>query len=64
MMLSQLSTSRRKAAPVKGATKGTLASRATGVAEREVGVPTSPMRAKTPSSCISSLVLVAASSGS
>ena len=44
------SGSLRNSAPVNGAMKGTPASAATGVAEREVGVPTSPIRAKT-SSC-------------
>ena len=62
-MLFQLG-SLRKAAPVKGAMKGTPESAATGVAERDVGVPTSPIRAKTLSSLMSELVLVAASSGS
>ena len=58
------SGSRRKAAPVNGAMNGTWASAATGVAERDVGVPTSPISAKTPSESMSCCVLVTAASGS
>ena len=56
--------SRRNSAPVNGAMNGTLASAAIGVAERDVGVPTSPISAKTPSSSISWMVLTMAASGS
>ena len=58
------SSSRRKAAPVKGAMYGTPALAATGVDAREVGVPTAPMRAKTLRSWISRWVLAMAASGS
>ena len=56
--------SRRNAAPVNGAMYGTPASAATGVAERDVGVPTAPIRANTCSSSISRRVLAIAASGS
>ena len=56
--------SRRNSAPVNGAINGTLASAATGVADLEVGVPTSPIKAKTPCSSIRLRVFFAASSGS
>ena len=55
---------RRNSAPVNGAMYGTPASLATGVAEREVGVPTAPISAKTPSSSIRRMVLAMAASGS
>ena len=45
--------SRRNAAPVKGAIYGTPASAATGAADLDVGVPTAPISANTPSSSIS-----------
>ena len=63
IMLDQYE-SLRNSAPVKGAIKGVFSSAATGVADRDVGVPTSPIRANTPCPLMSSLVLVAASSGS
>ena len=56
--------SRRKSAPVNGAMYGTPAAAAIGVAARDVGVPTAPMRAKTRSSSISFRVLTIAASGS
>ena len=58
------SESRRKPAPVKGAMYGLPAAAATGRAEREVGVPTAPMRANTCSCSNSAAVLAMAASGS
>ena len=62
-MLSH-SGSRKNAAPVNGATYGMPAAAATGVAERDVGVPTAPISANTASSSINSIVLAIAASGS
>ena len=62
-MLSQ-SSFRRKPAPVNGATYGMPAAAATGVAERDVGVPTAPIKANTSSLSISAVVLAMAASGS
>ena len=64
MMFLNRPVSRRKAAPVNGAMKGTPALAATGVAEREVGVPTSPIKANTSWSSMRLRVLRAAASGS
>ena len=62
--LSRMVASRRNSAPVKGPMYGTPAALATGVAERDVGVPTAPMSAKTSCSLMSLRVFVAAASGS
>ena len=40
---------RSSSAPVKGPMKGTAAASAMGLAAADVGVPTGPIRAKTPS---------------
>ena len=56
--------SRRKAAPVNGATYGMPDSAVMGVAERDVGVPTAPINANTSSSSMRRMVLAMAASGS
>ena len=56
--------SRRKGAPENGPTNGTCASVAIGRAAFDVGVPTSPSRAKTRSWSIRRLELAIARSGS